>query len=271
MTADPNCTPPGPTWPIIAIGVVAPVVTLVIALLGGPWQVAAVAHLGALAYWRWGEQKPWRGLVAAPGRHRLAVLVAVGALVPAVTALASWSAEGLDRSGVLLTAGWSGVGRALLLALLIGVGLNAVPEEVTKFILLTAARRRWGAVVAVAGVTAFFTAMHVPNWMTSQMPASTWVFQVVSKLAFGALTGWSAVRLRSLGFALGYHVGGNLVGTFLDLLGPPDGWQGLTPVSTALLVLEMVACVVLVRALAGPAHSDSADASQGAGAGAPQG
>ena len=63
------------------------------------------------------------------------------------------------------------------------------------------------------------------------------------------MAGWSVVRLRSLFFALGMHLGGNLVGVFLDTVTPDDGWTSLTWDSAILTGTEFALCALLVAYL----------------------
>jgi len=94
-----------------------------------------------------------------------------------------------------------------------------------------------------------FAAMHLPTWISSEVPAQVYAFQVPDKLLFGLVAGWSVVRLRSLFFALGMHLGGNLVAVFLDTLAPDDGWTSLTWGSAILTGAEFTLCALLVAHL----------------------
>lgn len=237
-------------WPVVLVLSAVLGAAIALAALGGPWQVIWLAHPAALAYWRWGLRRPVRELLASEGRWAGWTLVAAGALVPAIAALVGHgtSPEALGRA--LEQAGPAGVGRAALLAVLVGCCMNAVPEELTfRGVLLGDLRVRGGAVLAVTITAAAFTAMHVPTWMSSGVSGTTWLFQVADKLALGLLAGWSVVRLHSIGFALGAHLGGNLVGVFLDSVVPPQGWSGLTVPNVVVLVAQTTVTAALVARL----------------------
>ena len=55
-------------------------VGVVLALVGGPWQVFVLLHLGALAIWFLVWRRGWRDLVASRGPRSGWLLFAVGAL-----------------------------------------------------------------------------------------------------------------------------------------------------------------------------------------------
>ena len=66
--------------------------------------------------------------------------------------------------------------------------------------------------------TASFTALHLPTWLTSDTSLKGYAWQILHKVLFGLLAGWSVVRLRSMFFALGLHVSGNTLGLFIGQL-----------------------------------------------------
>lgn len=234
-------------WPVLLVLSAVLGAAIALAAVGGPWQVIWLAHLAALAYWRWGLRRPLRELLASRGRWGGRTLVATGALVPAIAALVGQGTSPEALGQALGEAGPAGIGRAVLLTVLVGGCMNAIPEELTfRGVLLSDLRVRGGTVLAVALTAVAFTAMHVPTWLSSGVSGATWLFQVADKLVLGLLTGWSAVRLRSIGFALGMHLGGNLVGVFLDSVVPTEGWAGLTVPNVVVLVVQAAATAALI-------------------------
>lgn len=61
---------------------------VVLALVGGPWQVLAVLHLGALAIWFLVWRRGWRDLLRSAGPRSPWLLFAVGAGLCALSAVA---------------------------------------------------------------------------------------------------------------------------------------------------------------------------------------
>jgi len=108
---------------------------------------------------------------------------------------------------------------ALVFALTVGVAYNAIPEEITlRRTLFSPIHERFGATAAVLSTTASFTALHLPTWLTSDTSLKGYAWQILHKVLFGLLAGWSVVRLRSMFFALGLHVSGNTLGLFIGQL-----------------------------------------------------
>ena len=108
---------------------------------------------------------------------------------------------------------------ALVFALTVGVAYNAIPEEITlRRTLFSPIHERFGAAAAVLMTTASFTALHLPTWLTSDTSLKGYAWQILHKVLFGLLAGWSVVRLRSMFFALGLHVSGNALGLFIGQL-----------------------------------------------------
>ena len=108
---------------------------------------------------------------------------------------------------------------ALVFALTVGVAYNAIPEEITlRRTLFSPIHERFGAAAAVLMTTASFTALHLPTWLTSDTSLKGYAWQILHKVLFGLLAGWSVVRRRSMFFALGLHVSGNTLGLFIGQL-----------------------------------------------------
>ena len=100
---------------------------VVLALVGGPWQVLAVLHLGALAIWFLVWRRSWRDLLRSAGPRSPWLLFAVSASLCALSAVAH---HPIDNPGaVLAPVTPTGLLSALAMALGVGVLMNAVPEE----------------------------------------------------------------------------------------------------------------------------------------------
>ena len=232
------------------LALLAPVAMTGLALVGGPWQLMLMLHPGALAYWRLVERRPFRALLYSDGPWGPWALLGLGAAAPAVGTILIHMQSRPDVGAAIASTAPSELLIAVLMAILIGGGVNAIPEEVTlRRIILTPLQERWGAGIAVGVTALMFIALHLPTWINSEVPAQVYAFQVPDKLLFGLVAGWSVVRLRSLFFALGMHLGGNLVGVFLDTLAPDDSWTSLTWGSAILTGAEFALCALLVAHL----------------------
>ena len=199
----------------------SPALGTALALLKGPWILMLVLlHVGGLALWFGLSGRDWRDLLTGGGIRSRTVLFAAGALGGvAFGGLHTWM--GPTGTGPLwkpeITA--STVLHALVFALTVGVVYNAVPEEITlRRTLFSPIHERFGATAAVLMTTASFTALHLPTWLTSDTSLKGYAWQILHKVLFGLLAGWSVVRLRSVFFALGLHVSGNALGLFIGQL-----------------------------------------------------
>ena len=199
----------------------SPALGIALALLRGPWiLMLAILHLGGLALWFGLAHRGWRDLLAGGGIHSRTLLFTTGALAGiAFGGLHAWM--GPTGTGPLwkpeITA--STVLHALVFAISVGIAYNAIPEEITlRRTLFAPVRERLGATAAVLLTTASFTALHLPTWLTSETSLKGYVWQILHKVLFGLLAGWSVVRLRSVFFALGLHVSGNALGLFIGQL-----------------------------------------------------
>ena len=210
---------------IVAVSLVlisgSPALGTALALLKGPWILMLVLlHVGGLALWFGLSGRGWRGLLIGGGVRSRTVLFAAGALGGvAFGGLHTWM--GPTGTGPLwkpeITA--STVLHALVFAISVGIAYNAIPEEITlRRTLFAPVRERLGATVAVLLTTASFTALHLPTWLTSETSLKGYAWQILHKVLFGLLAGWSVVRLRSMFFALGLHVSGNALGLFIGQL-----------------------------------------------------
>ena len=210
---------------IVAVSLVlifgSPALGTALALLQGPWILMLVLlHVGGLALWFGMSRRGWRDLVASHSAHSRTALFTAGALGGvAFGGLHTWM--GPTGTGPLwkpeITA--STVLHALAFALTVGVVYNAIPEEITlRRTLFSPIHARFGAAAAVLMTTASFTALHLPTWLTSDTSLKGYAWQILHKVLFGLLAGWSVVRLRSMFFALGLHVSGNALGLFIGQL-----------------------------------------------------
>ena len=211
----------GVTLAAVALLVTAPTLGTALALVRGPWILMLVLlHLGGLVLWFAMAHRGWRDLLSGGGLRSRTVLFTTGAL-GGITfgGLHAWM--GPTGTGPLwkpeITA--SMVLHALVFALLVGVAYNAIPEEITlRRTLFAPLHERLGAVAAVLLTTASFTALHLPTWLTSETSLKGYAWQILHKVLFGLLAGWSVVRLRSVFFALGLHVSGNALSLFIGQL-----------------------------------------------------
>ena len=209
------------TLAAVALLVGAPALGTALALVRGPWILMLVLlHLGGLALWFGLSHRGWCDLLAGGGIRSRAVLFTTGALAGvAFGGLHAWM--GPTGTGPLwkseITA--STVLHALVFAVLVGIAYNAIPEEITlRRTLFAPVRERFGATTAVLVTTASFTALHLPTWLASETSLPGYAWQILHKVLFGLLAGWSVVRLGSVFFALGLHVSGNALGLFIGQL-----------------------------------------------------
>ena len=199
----------------------APALGTALAIRQGQWFLMLVLlHVGGLALWFGLSGRGWRDLLTGGGIRSRTVLFTTGALGGvAFGGLHAWM--GPTGTGPLwrpeITA--STVLRALVFALSVGIAYNAIPEEITlRRTLFSPVHERLGATAAVLMTTVSFTALHLPTWLTSDTSLKGYAWQILHKVLFGLLAGWSVVRLRSMFFALGLHISGNALGLFIGQL-----------------------------------------------------
>ena len=199
----------------------APALGTALAIRQGQWFLMLVLlHVGGLALWFGLSGRGWRDLLTGGGIRSRTVLFTTGALGGvAFGGLHTWM--GPTGTGPLwrpeITA--STVLRALVFALTVGIAYNAIPEEITlRRTLFSPVHERLGATAAVLMTTVSFTALHLPTWLTSDTSLKGYAWQILHKVLFGLLAGWSVVRLRSMFFALGLHISGNALGLFIGQL-----------------------------------------------------
>ena len=241
-------------WTALVLLGGALLVGVVLALVGGPWQVFILMHLGALAIWFLVWRRSWRDLLRSAGPRSPWLLFAVSAGLCALSAVAHHS---IDNPGaVLAPVTPTGLLSALATALGVGVLMNAVPEEVSlRRCLMEPLRAHFGDGFALWTTALAFVALHLPTWISSGSTASVYAAQVPAKLLFGLVAGWSVLRLDSLGFALGMHVGGNFTGVLLHSLSREEtltGWSRFTAPSVIAMVAETLVTAAAVWYLSRP-------------------
>ena len=199
----------------------APALGTALAIRQGQWFLMLVLlHVGGIALWFGLSGRGWRDLLTGGGIRSRTVLFTTGALGGvAFGGLHTWM--GPTGTGPLwkpeITA--STVLHALVFALTVGIAYNAIPEEITlRRTLFSPVHERLGATAAVLMTTVSFTALHLPTWLTSDTSLKGYAWQILHKVLFGLLAGWSVVRLRSMFFALGLHISGNALGLFIGQL-----------------------------------------------------
>ena len=212
----------------------APALGTALALLKGPWILMLVLLL-----------------IGGGVRSRTVLFVAGAVGGVAFGGLHAWM--GPTGTGPLWKPGItaSTVLHALVFALTVGVAYNAIPEEITlRRTLFSPIHERFGAAAAVLMTTASFTALHLPTWLTSDTSLKGYAWQILHKVLFGLLAGWSVVRLRSMFFALGLHVSGNALGLFIGQLQSenlPD--FEISWLNAAILLTGAAAVAALIRLL----------------------
>ena len=187
------------------------------------------------------------------------MLFAVGAGLCALSAVAH---HPIDNPGaVLAPVTPTGLLSALAMALGVGVLMNAVPEEFSlRRCLLEPLRAQFGGGFALWTTALAFVVMHLPTWISSHATASTYAAEVPEKLLFGLVAAWSVLRLDSLAFALGMHVGGNFTGVLLDCLSREETltrWSRFTAPSVIAMVTETLVTAAAVWFLGCPSSTSA--------------
>lgn len=228
-------------------------------LLVGGLSIGAVLHLGALAIWFLVWRRSWRDLLRSAGPRSPWLLFAVGASLCALSAVAH---HPIDNPGaVLAPVTPTGLLSALATALGVGVLMNAVPEELSlRRCLLEPLRAQFGGGFALWTTALAFVVMHLPTWISSHATVSNYAAEVPEKLLFGLVAAWSVLRLDSLAFALGMHVGGNFTGVLLDCLSREEtltGWSRFTAPSVIAMVTETLVTAAAVWFLGRPSSTSA--------------
>ena len=216
-------------WAALVLLAGGPSVGIVLALVGGPWQVVTALHLGALAIWFLVWRRGWRDLLRSAGPRSPWLLFAVSAGLCALSAVVHHS---IDNPGaVLAPVTPAGLLSALATALGVGVLMNAVPEEFSlRRCLLEPLRAQFGGGFALWTTALAFVVMHLPTWISSHATASTYAAEVPAKLLFGLVAAWSVLRLDSLAFALGIARGWQLHRCSAELSEPGGDPDRMEPV-----------------------------------------
>ena len=121
-------------------------------------------------------------------------------------------------------------------------------------------RAQFGDRFALWTTALAFVVMHLPTWISSHATASTYAAEVPEKLLFGLVAGWSVLRLDSLAFALGMHVGGNFTGVLLDSLSREEtltGWSRFTTPSVIAMLAETLVTAAAVWYLGRPSRKST--------------
>ncbi|SDN81800.1 CAAX protease self-immunity [Actinomyces ruminicola] len=239
-------TRPQATVLLLTLLVAAPMTAILLALSGGPWRLLLLAfYVCVLCYWRLAEHRPWRDLVYSDGRAW--ALLAVGAAAPAIGGVLLRAQEDPEYVKTVTAATPALLLSAVGMAVLVGCCLNAIPEEVAlRRALLDPLLQRWGAPLAVSATALAFVAWHLPTWLESGIPGSVYAVEIPDKLVFGLVAGWSVVRLRSLFFALGMHMGSNAIGVSLDALAPREQSWAVPDAPTVLITTAQLAASALL-------------------------
>lgn len=228
-------------WPWEAVFFAQPVIVLLI------WFVMAKRNLRDVGFPRWDQSV---GTATATRAPELGVDIRSGAqkfraflwaLVIAALLTGSAGAVFLATGATTPMGVW--LPRAAIFgalgALVIGCLATALPEElVYRGVLVRLTENRWApvAVILVSGV--LFSAAHAPN-LAAQGGSGTWVgLRFAELLIFGAVLAWAALRTGSLWVPLGWHMGSNLAGVFVELVWVPQT-VALWPVALTSMVLSL--------------------------------
>lgn len=148
-------------------------------------------------------------------------------------------------------------------AVVIGCLATALPEElVYRGVLVRLAQNRWSPVVIIMVSGGLFSAAHAPN-LAAQGGSAAWVGLRFAELTvFGMVLAWAALRTGSLWIPLGWHMGTNLVGVFVELVWVPQTvalWPvALTTIAINLGAIALVLILERLPAKAVPAEHDRA-------------
>lgn len=203
---------------VLALGVAAALLGAALVWLHQPWLLAlALWYVGAWLLWFAAAPRPLRSPLVQQPHTPVArtLLVSFGLALGwgLIEAAIRWAggeyrlpsaAESADR---LLP--------ALVGALLAGVVMNALPEELTlRGAALTIVRGWVPGVAAVVLTGAIFGLLHLPSVLATAPDPLTIAWVVGSRAAFGAAWGWATIRCGSVAVGLGLHAGTNLVSVF---------------------------------------------------------
>lgn len=228
-------------WPWEVVFFVQPVVVLSI------WYAMAQRNLQDLGFPRWDQsvgsaptvRDAAMGADIRSGAQRpraFVVALAVSAVLTGVSGAVFLLTGATTPMGVWLprAAFFAGLG-----AVVIGCLATALPEElVYRGVLVRLTERTWPlwGVILLSG--ALFSAAHAPN-LAEQNGSATWVgLRFAELLIFGCALAWVAVRTGSLWVPLGWHMGSNVAGVFIELVWVPQT-VALWPVALTSMVLSL--------------------------------
>lgn len=236
-------------WPWEVVIFAQPVLILLV------WFLMARRNLFDLGFPRWDQSV---GSSPALREKQLGADIRSGAQRPRaffVALLVGAALTGTSGAVFLLTGATTPMGvwlpRAAVFgalgALVIGCLATALPEElVYRGVLVRLTEQRWAQVAVVLASAGLFSAAHAPN-LAQQGGSGTWIgLRFAELLVFGAVLAWAALRTGSLWIPLGWHMGTNFAGVFIELVWVPQT-VALWPVALTSMALSLtVIPVVLV-------------------------
>lgn len=228
-------------WPWEVVFLAQPVVVLLI------WFFLAQKNVRDLGFPRWDQSV---GSARAMRDSAMGADIRSGAQRPRAFAAALMVAAfltGLSGAVFLLTGATTPMGVwlpraaffAALGAVVIGCLATALPEElVYRGVLVRLAENRWPAAGVILASGALFSAAHAPN-LAAQNGSAAWIgLRFAELLIFGCLMAWAGLRTGSLWLPLGWHMGSNLAGVFIELVWVPQT-VALWPVALTSMVLSL--------------------------------
>ncbi|NKE09949.1 MULTISPECIES: CPBP family intramembrane glutamic endopeptidase [Kocuria] len=228
-------------WPWEAVFFAQPVVVLLI------WFIMAKRNLHDLGFHRWDQAV---GSAPAVRDSAMGADIRSGAQRPRAFVAALVVAgllTGISGAVFLMTGATTPMGVWLpraaffgaLGAVVIGCLATALPEElVYRGVLVRLTENKWPLVGVILLSGALFSAAHAPN-LAAQNGSATWIgLRFAELLIFGCVLAWAAVRTGSLWVPLGWHMGSNLAGVFIELVWVPQT-VALWPVALTSMVLSL--------------------------------
>ncbi|WP_181954280.1 CPBP family intramembrane glutamic endopeptidase [Kocuria coralli] len=222
-------------WPWEAVFFAQPVVVLLI------WFLMARRNVPDLGFPPRG--RPVTDLRSGAQRPRafVAALLVSGALTAAAGALFLVTGATTPMGVWLPRAAFFGA----LGALVIGCLATALPEEVVyRGVLVRLSEHRWRPTAVMLASGGLFAAAHAPN-LADHGGSALWVGLRFAELSlFGVALAWAALRTGALWIPLGWHMGSNFAGVFLELVWVPQTvalWPvALTTMAINLAVIPLV-------------------------------
>lgn len=227
----PDDVPRSAALAIVAAALGSLILGIVLQVTGGPWVLwIPLWWVSSTLIWRFVAKRGFRDLMRAPrGTQLNDLMIGFGlTALGGMAMLAVSSAYGRLVAPASLEG--SRVLHALLMAVVVSILLNAVPEELTvRGILLRLVGSQLPGAAAVVLLGVYFGLAHLPTLLSGTMGETNLLLAVVSRAVWGTFVGWAAWRLQSIWFAIGWHAGGNAVSTGLDTLGFEGLLYGVAP------------------------------------------